>query len=289
MSITNDIRYKFKTLNIAEKLIVINVAVFILNALSVFLFNLKGDFFMEWFELPKAFGDFILQPWSLITYSFFHGGFMHIFWNMLLLYFSARIFLNYFGPKVFLNVYFMGAVAGGAFFLLSYNIFPVFSGINSSLIGASAAVMAILLFVCTYFPNQEVRLIFFNVKLWYIGVFVVLLDLIQLPMGNPGGHIAHLGGQLLGFVYARKLMEGKDIGSGINRSLSGLEGWFSGKRKSPLKTVHRRNKGSYADSKPTKKEYQKQIDEILDKISKSGYESLSKEEKDFLFKAGKED
>ncbi|THD66584.1 rhomboid family intramembrane serine protease [Robertkochia marina] len=288
MSVTKDLQYKFSRLNIAEKLIVINVVIYIVNTLLAFLFGLDYGFLMRWFELPKAFGDFIVQPWSVVTYSFFHGGIWHVFWNMLLLYFSGRIFLNLFSAKTFINVYFLGAIAGGLVFLLSYNVFPVFSGINTSLIGASAAVMAVLLFVCTYLPNQEVRVIFFNVKLWYIGVFVVLLDLIQLPMGNSGGHLAHLGGELLGFLYAKKLMDGKDIGEGFGNLIDRLGSSFSRRKRSNLKTVHR-SKRMNRDDKPSKQEYQKHIDAILDKISKSGYESLTKEEKDFLFKAGKED
>lgn len=288
MSVTKDLQYKFSRFNIAEKLIVINVAVFIVNTLVTFLFGLDRGFISGWFELPKAFSDFLLQPWSIVGYAFFHGGIWHVFWNMLLLYYASRIFLNLFNARTFINVYFLGAIAGGLVFLLSYNVFPVFSGIDTALIGASAAVMAILIFVCTYLPNQEVRLIFFNVKLWYIGVFVVLLDLVQLPMGNSGGHLAHLGGELLGFLYARKLMEGKDIGEGFGGLLDRIGNAFSKKRKSPLKTVHR-SKSMKKNEKPSKQEYQKHIDAILDKISKSGYESLTKEEKDFLFKAGKED
>ncbi|MCX2681546.1 rhomboid family intramembrane serine protease [Galbibacter sp. EGI 63066] len=288
MSISDDIRYKFATLNVAEKLIVINVAIFIVNALLVFLFKWDADFIMRWFELPKSFGSFILQPWSIVTYAFFHGGFMHIFWNMILLYFTSRIFLNLFSAKRFLNVYFLGAICGGLLFLLAYNIFPAFSGINSSLIGASAAVMAILIFICTYIPNQEVRVIFFNIKLWYIGAAFVIIDLIQLPMGNSGGHLAHLGGSLLGFVYAKKLQEGRDIGVGFENTVSSVGDLFKKKKKSPLKTVHKTKQRSSNTSKTSKDEHQKKIDAILDKISKSGYESLSKEEKDFLFKAGKE-
>ncbi|MEL4307369.1 rhomboid family intramembrane serine protease [Joostella sp. CR20] len=287
MSITNDLKYKFSTLNIAEKLIVVNVVVFILNTLLVFLLQLAPNVLMQWFQLPKGFLDFLMQPWSIVTYAFFHGSIMHLFWNMLLLYFSSRIFLNLFSKKYFLNVYFLGAILGGVFFLLSYNIFPVFSRVNSPLIGASAAIMAILIFVCTYLPNQEVRLIFFNIKLWYLGVAFVLLDLVQLPLGNAGGHIAHLGGALLGFVYAKKLQEGKDIGEGFSSVLSSISSIFKPNKKSPLKTVHKKSNQT-ATKKVSKNEHQKQIDAILDKISKSGYESLSKEEKDFLFKAGKD-
>ncbi|RAV30444.1 rhomboid family protein [Sinomicrobium soli] len=295
MSISNDIKYKYNTLNVADRLIVINVAVYILNTLAVALFQLRPDFFMRWFELPKGFGDFITQPWSVITYAFFHGGLSHIFWNMLLLYFSGRIFLSLFGGRRFLNVYFLGAIAGGVIFMLSYNIFPAFSGVNTSLIGASAAVMAILIFVCTYMPNQEVRLFFlFNVKLWYIGLGVVLIDLVQIPISNAGGHLAHLGGALLGYVYARKLYDGKDIGTGFERMVSAVVNLFKKRQDKPFKTVHR-NRGTKAGTASSVNysqsgdDRQKKIDSILDKISKSGYESLTREEKDFLFKAGKED
>ncbi|NNF19581.1 MAG: rhomboid family intramembrane serine protease [Flavobacteriaceae bacterium] len=287
-----NLKYQFARLSIAEKLIAINVAIFLVNGLVTFLMGMPADAIMRWFELPKDFNDFIVQPWGLVSYSFFHAGLWHLFWNMIMLYFSARIFLNLFGPRRFTNVYFLGVIAGGLMFLLSYNVFPAFSGINSSLIGASAGVTAVLIFVCTYIPNQEVRLLFFNVKLWYIGVFFVLMDLVQIPMGNAGGHIAHLGGALLGYIYARQLLHGKDIGEGFSNTLDGIGNMFRKRdKKVPLRTVYRRKTGG---KKPTKEQYdkeatQRKIDGILDKISKSGYESLSQAEKDFLFKAGKED
>lgn len=289
MSVRTDLKYQFARLGMTEKLIVINTALFLVNTIVVFLFQLPYDFFTRWLELPKVFGSFILQPWSLISYAFVHQGFMHLFWNMILLYFSGRIFANYFSGKRLLTLYLMGAAAGGLIFLLSYNIFPAFSGSNSSLVGASAAVMAVFIFICTYFPNQEVRLIFFNLKLWYLGVFFVLLDLVQLPMGNPGGHLAHLGGALMGFFFAKRLQEGRDLGSVVERAIDSIKFNRQKKSKGPLRTVHRRETSVPTRQTDSKKEYQKQIDAILDKISKSGYDSLSKEEKDFLFKAGKEE
>lgn len=287
---TGNLKYQFARLSIAEKLIAINVAVFILNGLLTFLLQLSPNILMQWFELPKDFFDFLVQPWSIITYSFFHAGFGHIFWNMLMLYFASRIFLNLFGPKRFINVYFLGVILGGLLFLLSYNIFPAFLGINTSLIGASAGVTAVLIFVCTYIPNQEVRVIFFNVKLWYIGVFFVLVDLIQIPAGgNAGGHLSHLGGALLGYVYARQLVKGKDIGEGFSKLVDSFANLFKKSNKAPLKTVYRKTKSTVNSTVDHDKESrQRKIDSILDKISKSGYESLSKSEKDFLFKAGKE-
>jgi membrane associated rhomboid family serine protease len=281
-------------LSIAEKLIAINVLVFIVERLTTFLLRLSSNSIVQWFELPKDFFDFLLQPWSIVTYSFFHGGFGHLFWNMLLVYFVGRIFLNLFDARRFLNVYLLGVIMGGLFFFLGYNIFPAFFNINAYLIGASAGASAILIFICAYIPNQEVRLIFFNVKLWYIGAFVVLMDLIQLPAsGNAGGHLAHLGGALLGYWYARQLVNGTDIGAGFSRFLDVIVNLFKGsEKKAILKTVYQNKKGratTTSKAQYDKQTSQKKIDAILDKISKSGYESLSKAEKDFLFQAGKED
>jgi membrane associated rhomboid family serine protease len=286
------LRYQFASLSIAEKLIAINGGVFVLNALVPFLLGLSPDAIDRWFALPRNLGDFITQPWSLVTYSFFHGGLGHVFWNMLLLYFAARIFLNIFGSKKFVNVYFLGVIFGGLLFMLSYNIFPAFMGVNSTLIGASAGVTSVLIFVCAYMPNQEVRVIFFNVKLWQLGLVVVLIDLIQIPYGtNAGGHLAHLGGAALGYLYGRQLLKGHDIGEGFAKMLDGISGLFKAKeKKAPLKTVYRKQKTTVSSSVNYDKElHQRKIDAILDKISKSGYESLSKTEKDFLFKAGKEE
>lgn len=289
-----NLKYQFSRLSIAEKLIAINVLVFIVERLTTFLLRLSSNSIVQWFELPKDFFEFLLQPWSIVTYSFFHGGFGHLFWNMLLIYFVGRIFLNLFDARRFLNVYLLGVIMGGFFFFLGYNIFPAFFNVNAYLIGASAGASAILIFICAYIPNQEVRLIFFNVKLWYIGAFVVLMDLIQLPAsGNAGGHLAHLGGALLGYWYARQLVNGTDIGAGFSRFLDTIVNLFKGsKKKAPLKTVYKSKKeGATTTSKAQydKQSSQKKIDAILDKISKSGYESLSKAEKDFLFQAGKDD
>ncbi|MBT8279982.1 MAG: rhomboid family intramembrane serine protease [Muriicola sp.] len=288
---TGGLRYQFARLSIAEKLIVVNVVVFILNALLPFLLGFRGNAISQWFELPVDLMDFITQPWSIVTYSFFHADFWHLFWNMLLLFFSARIFMNLFSARKLINVYFLGVILGGLLFVLSYNIFPVFMGSKSALIGASAGVTAVLIFICAYIPNQEVRVIFFNVKLWYIGAFFVLVDLISIPASNSGGHLAHLGGALLGYMYARQLTKGRDIGEGFAKFLDSLAAFFKpGDKKAPMKTVYRK-KGAQKKSKIDydKESRQRKIDSILDKISKSGYESLSKAEKDFLFKAGKEE
>lgn len=287
---TGNLRYQYASLSIAEKIIAINVVIFLLTTITTYLFRLPADVVSQYFELPKDFFAFLKQPWSIVTYSFFHGGLGHIFWNMLTLFYMGRIFLNLFNPQRFINVYFMGVILGGIFFMLSYNIFPALMGTNSVLIGASAGVTAILIFVCTYIPNQEVRLAFFNVKLMYIGLFWVGVNLVQIPMGvNVGGLMAHLGGALLGYLYAKQLQKGRDIGDGFSSFWQGIINLFKKReKKSPLKTVYKNKTTAKEDPTYKKEVHQRKIDEILDKISKAGYESLSKAEKDYLFKAGKE-
>ncbi len=294
---TNNLTYQFKTANIIIKLIVINVALFLFATLGSWVFKISPGILMEWFVLPVDPESLIIQVWSVLTYSFLHFDFWHIFWNMLVLYWFGQYVLNLFTEKRFLTIYLLGAICGGLLFVLAYNVFPVLSGSLAYLIGASAAVRAIMIFIATYTPNSEVRIIFFNVKLWQIGVFVVLSDLIQIPTsGNAGGLIAHMGGAIFGYLYAIQLKKGNDIGAWFEKLMDGFVNLFKSKKKSPLKTVHKSKSYTKSTKKTTgsvKKTHikslnQQQIDAILDKISKSGYDSLTKEEKDFLFKAGKE-
>jgi membrane associated rhomboid family serine protease len=290
---TNNLSYQFKTANVIIKLIVINVALFLFATLGSWIFKTNPGALMQWFVLPVDPESLIIQPWSILTYSFLHFDFWHIFWNMLVLYWFGQYVLNLFTEKRFLTIYVLGAICGGLLFVLAYNLFPVLNNTLAYLIGASAAVRAIMIFIAAYTPNSEVRIFVFNVKLWQIGVFVVLSDLIQIPTsGNAGGLIAHLGGALFGYMYAIQLKKGNDIGVWFEKLMDGLSAMFTPKKKSPLKTVyksktHKRTPKKTATS-ATKTPNQKQIDAILDKISKSGYDSLTKEEKDFLFKAGKE-
>ncbi|WP_053992253.1 rhomboid family intramembrane serine protease [Mangrovimonas sp. TPBH4] len=285
-SLSQDIQYKLKRLNAFEKIIGINVVVFLI---SLILFKAYGTS-LHWFEMPKRFGDFIHQPWSIFTYGFVHYGFWHVALNMLILYFISQMMLNLFRTKMALNVYFLGILCGGLAFLLVYNLFPQSQLKNvGTLVGASAGVRALIIFLSAYMPHKEARLMTFNIKLWYIGVAMVVIDVLGLFSLNQGGYVAHLGGSLLGYVYAQQLSKGKDIGKRFESFMNKVEGWF--KPKSPLKTVHRRKSKSFAGH--NKEEFneftkQKRIDLILDKIGKSGYESLTQEEKSFLFKAGKD-
>ena len=230
---------RFKILQ--KKLIAINVAVFLIAGLLQVLFLVDIS---NWFQLPKEFNDFILQPWGLVTYSFFHGGIWHLLFNMVFLYFAGKMVLNLFNKDTFLAIYFLGVILGGAVFLLSYNLLPgLVDSKTPGLIGASAGVMSVLIFICAYMPNQDVRLFgLFNVKLWYVGAFFVLMDLLQITNGqNVGGRLAHLGGALLGYVYARQLLKGNNIGSGFTKWVNSLGDLFKKKeKKSPLKTVYKK-------------------------------------------------
>ena len=272
-----------------EKMILVCLVLYLLQTLLPFLFGFSQTTVLEWISLPGTLGSFIFMPWTIVTYAFFHASFSHLFWNMIMLYFGGQFFLNLFSNQRFSNVFFLGIMLGGLVFLLSYMLFPVFSGNGASLVGASAGVTAIFIFICTYTPYQEVRVFFFNVKFWQLGAFFILTDLVQIPNGNAGGHLAHIGGGLLGFLYAKRLQEGVDIGLWFERLINGFKQLLF-KSKSPLKTAYKssqkQSKGAEFTQAYKDRQRQKKIDDILDKISHSGYESLSKEEKDYLFKSG---
>ena len=288
MSTFDNLKYKFQRFTIAEKLIVLNVIFFVIPFFLktlLYLFNIPSTTFLSWFHLLPSFTEVLYRPWTLITYSFLHGSFMHILWNMILLYFVSRMYLNLFSEQQFLKNYLLGVLVGGLVFLIGYNLFPVFNGMYPPLVGASAGVMAVLIFVATYTPNQEARLLFINVKLQYIGIALVVVDILQIPNGNAGGRLAHLGGAFIGFLYANQLQKGNDIGSGLDRIWNFISALFVAKKAKNMHTVHR---SETVSKNKTKNGQQQKIDAILDKISTSGYESLTQEEKDFLFRAGKD-
>jgi membrane associated rhomboid family serine protease len=286
--------YKFKTANIVVKFIVINALVFLGVRLISFVIQTKPGILTKWFVLPDAFSELIVQPWAFFTYSFLHFDFFHVLFNMLWLHWFGQIVLNLFTPKRFLTLYLLGGFFGGLLFVLAYNLFPVFANSRGYLIGASGAVMAIMVFMATYAPNTEMRLFRFNIKLWHIAAFFVVLDLVRLPTsGNAGGLLAHIGGAIFGYVYARQLVKGNDIGIWFEKILDGTANLFKTRKAKPFQKVHRtkatRSGSIRSKEKDTKSDHQKKVDIILDKIGKSGYESLTKSEKDYLFKSGKND
>lgn len=279
---------KFKQLRYFERLMVINTVLFVINHLFTFFLNLPKDYFFRFFELPKNIDTFLYQPWSMFTYMFIHYDFMHLFWNMLMLYFIGRLFVEYSGQKNFLPTYFLGGLTGGFAFWVSYNLLPVFLKEDSSLVGASAAIAAVLIYLCTYIPRTEVHVFFFKIPLGFIGLAFVIIDIVQLPQSNPGGHLAHLGGALMGFTLAYNISRMY----GDYRKIDLLQKLRASHAK--MKSVYKsENAFSEANNKQTKvitkSEKQRRIDEILDKISQSGYDSLSKDEKDFLFQSGNEE
>ena len=276
MELKNKINLYISGLNIVEKIILFNITVYLLPFVLktvLFLFNIKGLSIVNWFTIDATLSEFILKPWSILTYGFIHGSFSHIFWNMLILYYFGNILKNIFGEKLILNLFLSGIVAGGLTYLISYNLFPVFKGVNSVMIGASAGVMSVLFFLAAYDPQYRIRIIFFDIKILYIALFLFFYDIIQIPLNNSGGHIAHIGGALWGYYYSVKYNNGSDL---VNSILS----YFK---------KNTNNKPSLKSKTDNKSFNQDKIDEILDKISDSGYDSLTKSEKEYLFKVGKDD
>jgi len=285
MSIIDKIKYRYQTANIVEQIIYINIAVFaavFLTNTFGFLFNSQVNFFVEWFAMPSNFNDFLSKPWTILSYGFLHTGFIHILFNLILLYYIGNIFIQYFTPKQFITFYLLGTFFGGLVYLLSYNYFPAFveDKSRSVLLGASAGISAIFVGIATYMPNYQLKLRFIGyVKLWHLAAIFVALDVIQIPVDNAGGHLAHLGGALFGFLY---------VSQASNKKIDAWSKIFSifQTKKKPMRTVYKSDQKT-AKKKVSTNKNQQEIDAILDKISKSGYDALSKAEKDFLFKQGK--
>jgi len=253
-----------KEMPIHKYIILINVLVFLIPLIIntiLYLLNIKTLSFFNFFDLHPQINYLLKNIWTIITYAFIHNDIYHIFWNMFILYFASEYFLNFFDEKKYIKTYFYGILFGGLFFVLSYNLFPVFETDSTTLIGSSAAVYSVLIFICSYFPNNKINLILFNIELKYIGIIYILLSLVQIPIENPGGNIAHLGGALWGYLYAMSI---------YNNSFN-----------IDLKEIINKLKFNNLN----KSENQKMIDAILDKISESGYESLTKKEKELLFKS----
>ena len=269
MELKDKIKNFYRTSNSVQRLIIINIVLFIVPFFFetfTYLFALENFSFIVFFTIEADLMKLILKPWSVFTYGFIHGGFYHLFWNMLMLYYFGNLLQNIFGDKLIYSVFFNGIIFGGLFYVISYNIFPVFKGATSQMIGSSAGVMAVLFYLTSYSPNMNIRLFIANIKLVYIAVFLLILDVIQIPSGNSGGHIAHIGGAITGYCMLKYNYQGFDLFSFISFFKS--------------KSMSKKNNINY------NKIDQKRIDQILDKISESGYDSLTKDEKNYLFKAG---
>lgn len=287
MNILDDIKMQYKMGGFELKLIFWNIATFLLSL--IFFYQFKGGYFdfPEWISLSSNASGLLFKPWTVLTYAFFHAGFLHLFFNMIVLNFSGRIFLTFFTQKQFLGLYLLGAIFAGLIFVLIYTVFGFGT---SAIVGASGAIMAVLVSGATYAPFMNLRLLLIgNVKLWQVTFVILLIDLIQISVENTGGHIAHLAGAFFGFIFVKLLQNGTDLSKIVTFIIDKIV-TLTGKRDSvPFKKVHRNyTKTNNSTSKIIiKDKTQQQIDEILDKISQSGYDSLTKEEKEFLFKAGK--
>jgi membrane associated rhomboid family serine protease len=230
--------------------------------------------------LPAAFTTFILQPWSLISYFFLHLSFGHILWNMLFLYWFGKIIHDNIGNNAVISLYILGGIIGGLSYMALFNIIPFYEDrvSDSLMLGASAGVFSIVAGSATLLPNYTFNLLFLGpVRIKYIALFYILLSFLDVTGSNAGGEIAHLGGALIGYLFIRQLQNGVNMGEGIIKIIN----IFNKKNSSKIKQDPPVNDGVKPDIS------QDEIDKILDKISESGYSSLSKKEKEKLFNASK--
>jgi membrane associated rhomboid family serine protease len=281
-------KYFFKQKTMLVQLIKINIYIWLfITVLSLFSFLLQTQLtnkILEWLTLPADTHALLQRPWTLFTYMFLHQDFFHILFNMLMLFFGGILFTQYLGEKKLLQTYIWGGISGGVFFIVAFNVFPVFVPVlpYAVALGASASVIAILVAIAVVKPEMQVQLILLgNIKLKYIAIGLVVIDLMSIDKSNPGGHIAHIGGAAYGALMALNLryhfLKFPDFK---------LNNIFSSKPK--MKYTKNENPGrplSDDEFNRQKAANQKRMDEILDKISKTGYDKLTKEEKEFLFKS----
>ena len=228
------------------------------------------------------------NPAQLITYMFMHAGVLHLLFNMLWLYWFGQLFLSFFSAKHFRGVYILGGFCGGLLYMLAYNVFPYFSDslYYSYLLGASASVLAIVVATAVREPDYPVHFMFIGtVRLKYVALFMVVTDLLFMTSGNAGGHIAHLGGALFGWFFIVGVRRNRDFASGIVNFFEGIGRLFQRKKKMRVRYKKHVSEMNDREYNAHKKNEQERINEILDKISRSGYESLTREEKAILFKA----
>lgn len=294
--IIEDIKIKIRNGNPVTRLIVINITAFLLINLFQIIYYATGQsgsfgFFIKSFiqniSFPLVFNKFIQTPWSLITNIFMHGDVLHIFWTMITLYWFGKILSEYTSEKKIIPLYILGGISGSLITMLLVNIIPELHPYKTEyLIGASASVTAIIIAGATLVPNVKINIILIGpVKLIYVALFVIFIDILNISFqAYVVGNISHLGGALMGYVFIAQYKKGRDLSTGINRFLDWMSGLFKPSSKSKMEVAYKRGV-SDEEYNYNKKTEQEHIDAILDKISKSGYESLSKTEKDILFKA----
>jgi membrane associated rhomboid family serine protease len=288
MGIWDDIKLTFRKGSNLTRLIYINIAVFFLITIVAGLGFLLNDpevsvKALELFSVPASLSTLLIRPWTLITYMFTHKDIWHILFNMLWLYSFGRIFLEYLDQRKLVAVYLLGGISGAIVYILSFNIFPAFTGVvaDSIAIGASASVMAVVIAIAAYVPDYTVQLfILGRIKIKYLALGIFVLTSIMDFSVNSGGKLAHIGGALFGYLYILNLRRGRDIGKGFNSIIDFFATIFKPRKK--LKVTHKKVANEFEYNR-IKVEHQKRINQILDKISKGGYDSLTKEEKEALF------
>lgn len=298
-SIFDRIKLFFGSRSSLSELILINVAIWLLIrffGVFAFLFSSPGSpsafiinsLATKWLAIPALPELLLARPWTLFTYMFLHLEFFHILFNMLWLFWFGQIFLQYLSSRQLVFTYLTGGIAGGIIFMLFYNVFPVYESVlpMSMAMGASASVLAIVVAIAFHMPNFTIYLLLIGpVKIKYVAIFTVFIDFLMIMSDNSGGHIAHLGGALWGFIFARALAIGVDMSQPFKSlSFKGFSGIFRKKKKTPFTYIYTNDKPLTDEEYNYKKvENQKRIDIILDKIKLSGYDSLTREEKEFLF------
>ena len=300
-SIIDNIKAGFARGTLLVRLIYLNVAVFLLVhlvAVILTLWNIHPTAWMAYIDLPSDIGELLHRPWTLLTYMYVHYDVWHILFNMLWFYWFGNIFLQYFTPKQMGGLYLLGGLTGALFYVAAYNIFPYFTDKQGMMCGASAAIMAVVLAITVRVPDYKVNLLFLGaVSLKYIAAVTILIDLFSMTSANAGGHIAHIGGAVMGILFTQFWKRGKDLTRPVNAVIDAIVTLFSRPRFKVHRPPHTASSHSTASShrrpesdyeyNARKKRDMEEIDTILDKIKKSGYSALTEEEKKRLFDAGK--
>jgi len=236
MNILDDLKLQYKIGGIALRVIYWNIACFLISLVFFYQYSGGGFAYPDWLALSSDPNSFLIRPWTFLTYAFFHSSFLHLLFNMMVLNFASQLFLTFFTQKQYLGLYVLSAIFAGIVFALSY----YFLSYSASIVGASAAIMAILVAATTYQPLMNVRLLLIgNVKLWHITAVILILDLMQLRLENMGGHISHLAGALFGFIYIKLLQNGTDLSIIISRTLDFFANLFRKSPSTPFKKVHK--------------------------------------------------
>lgn len=290
MAIIDDIKRTYRQGSMLLRLIFINIGVFLLLhvvAIGAMLFNASGDF-LQWVELPSDLTTLLHRPWTLLTYMFSHYGLLHILFNMLWLYWLGRIFMEYFSSKQLTGVYLLGGWGGALLYLAAYNLLPYFAGTHAFLIGASAAVIAVVVATAVYAPDYKIGLLFIGeVSLKWVAIVTIIIDVLGLESGNVGGNIAHIGGAIVGAWFALRIKRGRDITRPLNSLIDAVVALCNGRSWPRVERQSRQRQQPAAPHRPADTISEAELDQILGKIKVSGYDALTDEEKDKLFKASR--